>query len=583
MVQAHGLALSIRSAEESETFDLANQTATTITNTVETAFSEPFPLKDMIRITLVVGAGKQARQMYDAKAAHAVTSTLQNSCGFVEDRGASCVMECAGSYKLQHDTGKNLKTVVVFPKVKPPSSSTTDDADPTSYGQNVDTEPPLLSPSSPEYKLAVCTMNTFENMIASKCGTWSQKRNCVAALDDVQNQLSELDGLLMKGTPLNSAQQDLYDSISQLDDKREYVHAAMQQHVEQGKLTSIELNLLRTQNAQRIAQNPNAKKALQRKQLLDSITTTTSLPKLRHHASMGKLYKEMGPLVKLETETRGRLLSIKETQSISRLEEIREELEHLERTSREWFEDDDMYNSRVQETRDEYSRFLPRGGGGGGKGKSSSAVASSGGRSAKTASISASTKTRVPINKWVTPAKGTKSAKKKSKLKKGDLFGAMMMDSDDDDDDSSHDDGESSDEEEENETVEVRAAGTARQGNNKNVANSTKSTSGTSKGQNNTSATSNSGNSNNNNLSSKKKKNKKKKGKGGKASPEAGEGILQSGKNSSSGNESAQNETALSTAISFLQGSVIPLLVALLGWIVSFLFGTNKKKKRKKE
>ena len=291
----------------------------------------------------------------------------------------------------------------------------------------------------------------------------------------------------------------------------------------------------------------------------------------------------MGPLVKLETETRGRLLSIKETQSISRLEEIREELEHLERSSREWFEDDDMYNSRVQETRDEYSRFLPRGGGGGGKGKSSSAVASSGGRSAKTASISASTKTRVPINKWVTPAKGTKSAKKKSKLKKGDLFGAMMMDSDDDDDDSSHDDDESSDEEEENETVEVRAADTARQSNNKNVANSTKSTSGTSKGQNNTSATSNSGNSNNNNSSSKKKKNKKKKGKGGKASPDAGEGILQSGKNSSSSNESAQNETALSTAISFLQGSVIPLLVALLGWIVSFLFGTNKKKKRKKE
>ena len=71
------------------------------------------------------------------------------------------------------------------------TDSTTDDADTTSYGQNVDTEPPILAPNSPEYKLAVCTMNTFENMIASKCGTWSQKRNCVAALDDVQKQRYE--------------------------------------------------------------------------------------------------------------------------------------------------------------------------------------------------------------------------------------------------------------------------------------------------------------------------------------------------------------------------------------------------------
>ena len=114
---ASGLALSIRNAEESETFDLGGQNVSTITNTIQAAFAKPLPLKDkMIRITFVTGAGKQARQKYDEGAARAVTSTLRD-LGYEEDRAASCVVECAGTFKLQHDTGKNLKTVVVFPKI----------------------------------------------------------------------------------------------------------------------------------------------------------------------------------------------------------------------------------------------------------------------------------------------------------------------------------------------------------------------------------------------------------------------------------------------------------------------------------
>jgi hypothetical protein len=95
---------------------LAGQNVSTITTNVTNAFSDPLPLDDMIRITFVTGAGKLGRQKYDDNAAKALTSALRN-LGFEEDRGASCVKECAGSFKLQHDTGKNLKTVVVFPKI----------------------------------------------------------------------------------------------------------------------------------------------------------------------------------------------------------------------------------------------------------------------------------------------------------------------------------------------------------------------------------------------------------------------------------------------------------------------------------
>ena len=37
--------------------------------------------------------------------------------GFEEDRGACAVMECAGSFKYQHDTDKDLKFIHVFPKI----------------------------------------------------------------------------------------------------------------------------------------------------------------------------------------------------------------------------------------------------------------------------------------------------------------------------------------------------------------------------------------------------------------------------------------------------------------------------------
>ena len=52
----------------------------------------------------------------DADTHKTVTSDLREA-GYEEDRAASYVNKCAGSFKNQHDTGKNLKTIVVFPKI----------------------------------------------------------------------------------------------------------------------------------------------------------------------------------------------------------------------------------------------------------------------------------------------------------------------------------------------------------------------------------------------------------------------------------------------------------------------------------
>lgn len=104
MPTLHGLALKIRSCTESETFDLGGLSAETIQSVVQDAFQEPLeglPSNKMIRITLVIGAGKQARQKYDASALRVVTVEL-HSLGFIEDKGASCILECQGLYKIQH-------------------------------------------------------------------------------------------------------------------------------------------------------------------------------------------------------------------------------------------------------------------------------------------------------------------------------------------------------------------------------------------------------------------------------------------------------------------------------------------------
>jgi hypothetical protein len=602
MVQAHGLAGTIRASEESDTFDLANQTVSTIASTIEIAFGTPFPYRtEMIRLTFVIGAGKQARQMYDPKAAHAVTSTLANHCGFVEDRGASCVMACAGTYKLQHDTGKNLKTVVVFPKIATTPSAAGDNKEDEGDGRVNQTrsptksnEPPLVALNSPEYKLAVATRSVFDTMIQSKCATWSQKRNCIAALDTIQEHIHSFDALLVQGKPLSDAQQDLYDAVSQLPEKRQAIHQAMQHQVEQGQVTAAELEVLKQQNAQRIAQlqqqgnssNNNAMmmaNAVQRKELLASITVPMALPKLKHHSTMGKLYKEIGPLFQLEMETKGRLLTVKETQALSRKEELEEEIMHLITISREWFEDDAMFKERVLTSRNEYLRFLPKGssiknssrgvknatrnnnnssssqrtmasyasmvGGGGG-----------GGSGAKTTSIGATSTARVPVSKFIVPIKGTGAGKKKKKkLNKGDVFGAMTMDSDSEDEEEAED--HAADDEEEEEADEP--------GGNGIVATSS---------SNNTTAT-----------TSNKKKKKKKKGKKGQDDDDAhltsiiAENAKLTQKKKADEKDEEGNANALVQVISFIQEYIWPLLVALLVWLIGLLFGTNKKKKRKNE
>jgi hypothetical protein len=306
----------------------------------------------MVRLTFIVGAGKLGRQRYDEGAARAVTTTLR-AMDFQEDQGASCVIECAGTYKLQHDTGKNLKTVVVFPKITASSSSKTNDDNNNSQPS----DPCALSAlsleqqSSPEHVCAMSSLTVFSNMLKNKCPSWSQKKGCLQVLQEIVERTKLCESKLLKGDLLTQSEQEWYDAISLEDiyQKENLVKKEMAAHVEDGRITMREKKILLSQVSERIeklqqeitdaCKEKKAKKeetlthlkckAEQRKKAIEDIAPQAP-HSLKHHLDIVKLRQELKPLLKLEESCKGRLLSLKEATTLARKDEILNEIIKLE-------------------------------------------------------------------------------------------------------------------------------------------------------------------------------------------------------------------------------------------------------------
>lgn len=442
MSDTSGLAASIRGATDSEIFDLAGQSTSTITTNITNAFKAPFPISEMIRITLVTGAGKLGRQKYDENAAKAVTTALRD-LGFEEDRGASCVKECAGSFKLQHDTGKNLKTVVVFPRIQDNQSLSggeNDDAASRRGGSRS-----LFPKDSPEEMIAMSSKSVFEGIVKSRCQTWTQKKGCLSALGEIKKILQTLDEKLLQGIALEDFEQEFYDSVSAaaLEEKEAFVRDRMHQHVDDGTITSTEKVQLLGQVTDRLdcltkeisdaekANQPKkmeklrtAKEKAEARKVKISQISPKSLPPLKHQAEIFQLRSELKPLQELENSAKGRLLSLKETQSLARKDEILVEIENLEEKSRGWYEDDDIFQARITasraawEARDKTTKKVTK----------KPTVTT--GSSSSTRNANAWNTTSVSKPRAATVSNST--TKTKSKSNGGGVFAAMMMDSDSD-------------------------------------------------------------------------------------------------------------------------------------------------------
>lgn len=425
-----GLASSIRAATESASFDLAGLDAASIRSTVKDAFSQPLSLPNMIRITFLVGGGKLSRQKYDDKAMLAVTLTLKQ-IDYVEDRGASCVNECAGCYKTQHDTGKNLFTVVVFPRL-----AGSEDGKPNHGGRkNMAGEDeeyePLIPTNSPGYKMAVCKLPAFKNLLSTYCPTYSENKECLRCLEGLLQVEQSIEGKMMVGQPLDASEQAFYDESSELKEKYEYTQREANNHINEGNLTVEERRALLEMNEKRIAtlmaEKSSAsvaeklKKALTRKTQLQALCDEVKShpPPLRHESKISALRKKLLPLHMLEESSRGRLLTLDETRALTTKGELLEEIYELEEGSRGWFEEDDAFHKRLEISR---ARARTKRN----SEKTLSRAARKEGRSGSVANA---------VNTWIMPGEkpksqwGASSGKSKVKSRGGAVFTAMMLDS----------------------------------------------------------------------------------------------------------------------------------------------------------
>lgn len=549
----HGLAGTIRSSAESETFDFGGMSASTMTTVIQQAFGEPFSMDsddEMIRITLVVGAGKLGRQKYDPQALKIVTSTL-TSLGFQEDRGASAIKECAGMYKFQHDTGKNLKTVVVFPRIQDISSGAEGGSSPS-----VDS---LLPRNSMLHKIAASSLPVFQNMVQAKCHSWSQKKALMELIQEhIISHLDECDSFLMGGKPLSPAQQEFYDECTSLSEKQVHVKETMHLDVENGNLTEMELEILKDLNANRMTELKKAggkstQKALERQEMLNSVEPKP-LPKLKHYAALSRLWKQVAPLMHLNEG--GQLLSVQDTKLLGQKTDMLEQIGELEEACQGWLEDDAVFEERVKayrrEMQSKYGNLTS-----GKKTKSKSL-------NNRTASYSAAAKNNSSTIKWITPQELKKKefrAKNRTKSRNVDVFSAMMN-GDDSDSDSDEDEDDSDEEVTQVELQSSTSTKVVQQASSPTVKAEP--------------------------ADPQKKKNKKRKKKK-KSVDQVDNDVafaeidaelkVRRKKERKEKKEIEEKANVSTTALSFVHSHILPLIVSFLTWLIAIIFGKPRKKK----
>ena len=235
MASFSGLAGKVRSITESDEFDLGSiSSAYDAGRLITDAFSTPFSDRDeMVRVTFVVGAGKANRQKYDASLQKWIVAALK-AIDYEDNKSASCDFDSAGSFKTQHDTGRNLIFVHVFPRcVKKVVDASNDD-------EATADEPARLSR---EHLLVAAEMKTFERTVAKRCPTWSCKKRLQEKLREVRAQFTTIDAKLMNREALDEAEQALYElgSGDDLDGKLKFLQKSLMEMV-QG---CVEIKILR--------------------------------------------------------------------------------------------------------------------------------------------------------------------------------------------------------------------------------------------------------------------------------------------------------------------------------------------------
>ncbi|OLP93498.1 hypothetical protein AK812_SmicGene24584 [Symbiodinium microadriaticum] len=373
---ASGLAGKIRRVTESDEFDLSGYDQVRCNELAKAAFDEPLALKEMVRISFVVGGGKLVRQKYSDDLPKHFCSAL-TLVGFQEDNSATVEQGSAGKFKYHHDTNKNLKFVHVFPKIS--------EAAPARAAE--EGEAAEAAEATPEEMLLRSDDADFLRLVQAQVVTYAEKKRL---LDLLKQRISDLEAIEAKMTRLERlepSEEALFNDVGaeELKEKRKVVEGEMKAMVDSGRLTAAERTDLLEQlegkleavNAEiaKAQQDGKAKKVQALQHQLELMQSTkasvkaaepVALPPLKHGAKIRELRMKLAELAQVEKVSKGHY-SMDELKRLGERPEIEEAVEELEKRARGWLESDEVFQERLQANlRTGLKKGTGRGGGSGG-------------------------------------------------------------------------------------------------------------------------------------------------------------------------------------------------------------------------
>ena len=355
--KSHGLAGSIRASVESEQYDLGGYTELRAKELIATAFSSPLEMPTkMIKFTFIVGGGKLVRSRYADDLPKWVNSALRD-VGFSEDRSAAETFDSQGTYKQQHDTGQNLKYIIVYPFVQCSSQKAPDCA-----GNVEGLTPAETNTSSPEYITVACELSTLKDIVATKCPSYKQKKRLLQHLQKADEEFKQIEAKLVSGAPLDSREQFTYDSNSGNDEEKiAWLQSEIKHMVEKGFLTAFEkeevLDHVKSNESAAAAELESAKaenkpkKAEKLLAKLEAISARKNLidshkPHVHRFAcaeQLHKLYLRLFPLRALEDKGRSMSLTLADLKTLEEKSDIEAAILTLQSSARGWFEDESEF------------------------------------------------------------------------------------------------------------------------------------------------------------------------------------------------------------------------------------------------
>jgi hypothetical protein len=349
----------VRKSTESDEVDLAGYDQDRCNEFVKAAFTEPFELTSMIRLSCVVGGGKLVRQKYSDDLPKQLMIAL-DGIGFNQDNAADLSMASAGKYKSHHDTNKNLKFVHVYPRVVAPAQNTTEEGGEEEAEDEGERDPADV--------LAECELDDFRRVIATHVVSYVAKKRLLDAIKERIAKMEEAERKLIEREVLDDALQKLYDTLDleKLKGKVQVLAGEMQAMIDAGQLTADEKTMVQEQLDGKLAAleaeltkadadgkaKLKAKLEEQQKKLKDTRAAVSGAapaptPPLKYAKEIQKLHVRLAGLSKMEKENAGKY-TLEQLKVLGERPEMEEALSVYKARSRVWFETDEEFDRRVK-------------------------------------------------------------------------------------------------------------------------------------------------------------------------------------------------------------------------------------------